>query len=369
MVKARKKILSTLLIGTLALCLGVLLMAIGVEATEKISVQIPEQDLTEYTYTGEVQTYKIEPSEYYEITNGQRTNAGAQNVVVSLKDKQNTVWSDGTTEDKTYIFTINRAFYTQKYDMSGVKFDSKEVVENGEFHSLEITGNLPEGISVSYTPNSYKEAGEYMVIASFVGVNENYTSIPTKVAVLSIRRASLSATIEGSDKESIIISSENGIRPTYENLLIGEVDLFENEAVKMHLLENESVFVSYDVKLITNKISVQPDNKVTVKLLIPKEIREGNIRILRLTDDGRIVDMEATKEDGYAVFETEILSKFIIVSGEEKTSLWIWILIAIVVLILGAGALVFVIVKIYKRESKENEEKPSAKSTIKKKNN
>ena len=151
--------------------------------------------------------------------------------------------------------------------------------------------------------------------------------------------------------------------------MIGEVDLFENEAVKMHLLENESVFVSYDVKLITNKISVQPDNKVTVKLLIPKEIREGNIRILRLTDDGRIVDMEATKEDGYAVFETEILSKFIIVSGEEKTSLWIWILIAIVVLILGAGALVFVIVRIYKRESKENEEKPSAKSTIKKKNN
>ena len=35
-----------------------------------------------------------------------RTDAGSQNVTVQLNDKSNTVWEDGTDEDKTYVFTI-----------------------------------------------------------------------------------------------------------------------------------------------------------------------------------------------------------------------------------------------------------------------
>ena len=371
MVKSSKGIVNSILIGIIVLLIGAffaVFLTTQVGAEEKISVEIPKEDLTTYIYTGEEQVYQISSSEYYEITNNKRTNAGKQTVTVSLIDKENTAWSDGTTEDKTYSFIINRAHYTQLYDMTGVMFESKEVIEDGKTHTLEITGELPEGIYASYTANIFSEPGEYQVIVSFGGGNENYTSIPSKVAVLSIRKKSLSAMIEGHEKDTIIITSEKGIRPTYDNLLIGEVDLSENESILNSLLENETVFVSYDVKLAANKIFVQPDNKVRVQLLIPKELREQEIRILRLTDDGRVVDMEASIEDGYAVFETEILAKFVITHQVEESNVWVWILVAIIAVFVAVGVIVVVLIKIARRESKETGENSSIKNEPKKKN-
>ena len=44
---------------------------------------------------------------YYTVSGAMtRTDAGSQNVTVQLKDKNNTVWKDGTDADKTYVFTI-----------------------------------------------------------------------------------------------------------------------------------------------------------------------------------------------------------------------------------------------------------------------
>lgn len=72
-------------------------------------VGIPAADSTTFTYTGQEQTYTIAESDYYTISGNVQTNAGTHTVTVSLKDKNNTAWSDGTTEDKTYSFVINKA--------------------------------------------------------------------------------------------------------------------------------------------------------------------------------------------------------------------------------------------------------------------
>ncbi len=72
-------------------------------------VEIPEADDTKFIYNGTTQTYSLAESEHYTISGNKQTNAGTYTVTVALNDKENTVWSDGTTDDKTYTFTIAKA--------------------------------------------------------------------------------------------------------------------------------------------------------------------------------------------------------------------------------------------------------------------
>ena len=69
-------------------------------------VDIPTEDSTVFTYTGLEQTYTIAESTYYTVSGNKQTNAGDYTVTITLRNKENTIWSDGTTEDKTCTFTI-----------------------------------------------------------------------------------------------------------------------------------------------------------------------------------------------------------------------------------------------------------------------
>ncbi len=72
-------------------------------------VDIPEKDSTLFTYNGDSQTYNIPVNPLYSITNSQQINSGSYTVTLSLIDPINTVWSDNSITDKTYIFTIDKA--------------------------------------------------------------------------------------------------------------------------------------------------------------------------------------------------------------------------------------------------------------------
>ena len=76
----------------------------------KREIAVPTADPTQFEYTGQEQTYVLGNSAdaaYYTVSdNMKRTAAGSQNVTVQLKDKNNTVWKNGTDADKTYVFTI-----------------------------------------------------------------------------------------------------------------------------------------------------------------------------------------------------------------------------------------------------------------------
>ena len=76
----------------------------------KREIAVPTEDLTQFEYTGQEQTYVLgnfADAAYYTVSDTmKRTNAGSQNVTVQLKDKNNTVWKGGTDADKTYVFTI-----------------------------------------------------------------------------------------------------------------------------------------------------------------------------------------------------------------------------------------------------------------------
>jgi hypothetical protein len=144
--------------------------------------------------------------------------------------------------------------------------------------------------------------------------------------------------------ESIVFKN-NAVKVT-------EVDVSKNISLPNYIAQGETVLGAYEVKLLANQITVQPDKGVTVKLLIPGNVKNRDVKVLRITDDGKIVELEATKDDGYAVFDTEYLAKFVIVSEEKSSLAWLWILLSIIAVLGVIGAVVTVMVKVGKNEVK-----------------
>ena len=107
-------------------------------------------------------------------------NAGRHVVTASFKDKTGNY---NVPDDMTATLTIAQKSLP-------VEFNSKEVTYDGLEHSIEIEDSLPEGITVSYSKNSYMDAGVYEVTASFEDSNNNYI-IDDITATLTINKADL----------------------------------------------------------------------------------------------------------------------------------------------------------------------------------
>lgn len=82
-----------------------------------------------------------------------------------------------------------------KYDMSKVTFEAKEVVYDGKTHSIQIAGELPEGVAaptyyIDGNPtNGVSDVGVYRVSAVFANKDTNYEAIPNMETTLTINPA------------------------------------------------------------------------------------------------------------------------------------------------------------------------------------
>ena len=77
-------------------------------------------------------------------------------------------------------------------DMSGVKFESKTVVFDGTEHELTVSGELPEGVTVTYENNKITNVGSVEAIAHFTHENDKVV-IPDMKATLTVTAAKGSA--------------------------------------------------------------------------------------------------------------------------------------------------------------------------------
>ena len=118
---------------------------------------------------------------------------------------------DGTTDIKAgtsaFIFTytdgnlsktsdpVSVSIANGTYNLSGITFGGLTMTYDGSSHKIEISGTLPEGVSVVYsvagqTATEFTNAGTYEYNASFTHSNPNYNAITTtKAATLKIEQA------------------------------------------------------------------------------------------------------------------------------------------------------------------------------------
>lgn len=111
-------------------------------------------------------------------TNNGKTDAGSYLVTASFTVPDGYI----KPNDKTAVLTINKIAY-EGFD---VKFEDKSFNYDGEEKSLSISGNLPEGLSVTYLNNGKTEPGKHTVTAVFTSNNPNYKAPSNMAATLSI---------------------------------------------------------------------------------------------------------------------------------------------------------------------------------------
>ena len=109
----------------------------------KKTITKPTGDTTSFIYNGSEQTYNIPESNDYTVTGNKQTNAGIHTVTVSLNDKNNTVWSDNTSEDISFDFVIS------KKNIEKPTSDTTSFIYNGS----EQTYNIPESNDYTVTGN------------------------------------------------------------------------------------------------------------------------------------------------------------------------------------------------------------------------
>ena len=155
--------------------------------------KVKDKNGVEVTPTKTEVVYKLDNEVVTEIK-----DAGTYTVTVKY-----TMPTDGEYADYEpsfevkYTFTVNKA----DFDMSGITFADKSFEYDGEAHSIEIEGELPEWITVSYDGNGKTEAGEYTVTAKFSHSNGNYNAIEEMTAKLTISGTAVIPPVTGDGDE------------------------------------------------------------------------------------------------------------------------------------------------------------------------
>ena len=114
-------------------------------------------------YTGKEQTALISAdSKYCTVTGNKAINAGSYTATISLSDKKNTLWADGTTENITLIWKISP-------DIVNVPSSPQNVFYTG----LLQTASIPLNSAYSVSGNTQTSAGTYTISVYLIDKN-NY---------------------------------------------------------------------------------------------------------------------------------------------------------------------------------------------------
>jgi hypothetical protein len=151
---------------------------------DKQPVAIPEADPTQFTYSGDEQTYTLAASDLYTVAGNVRKSAGTYTVTVTLKDAENYVWSDNTDAAKEYTFIIGKAqvTVTAKDKSAFVGSTAPDLSKPGLDKDYMISGlngedKLTTAPTLAYdpvTPDMTRTGDAAKIVASGASAGENY---------------------------------------------------------------------------------------------------------------------------------------------------------------------------------------------------
>jgi hypothetical protein len=171
------------------------------------SVVKPAEDTTTFTYDGTEKTYTVAASDDYTVTGNTATDAGPHTVTIALNDTKNTKWSDDSTDDVTYTFTIGKAATEIKMDESYILNEGDTCDPNTLGISVTSNGTPIEGVEITveyYTDATCEQNGTdkaptkagtyYAKVTSYS--NNNYAAGDPVIAKI---------TIVGTEEEAVAV--------------------------------------------------------------------------------------------------------------------------------------------------------------------
>ena len=203
----------------------------------KAKVAIPTKPNITYTYNGNTQTW--EPtnwssiSNYCNISGNKQTNAGTYHPIVSLKDTNNYIWSDNTSEDMKFNWIINRFTHSaailepNETDLTKSSDGHYTMTYNPTNHpKVKVTSSngtnvLTEGTDYDVTyPTSYNASEteyQYTIVmkGNYTGTYNLYLKV-NKAAGYFISGPSISGDLKYGETISVVAEPVENAEMTYQ---------------------------------------------------------------------------------------------------------------------------------------------------------
>ena len=276
------------------------------------------------------------------ISKTRGVNAGQYQLIASANNNNNY-----NIEIVGAKYTIERA----KISANEIVFEDKIFVADGNIHSLELSGNIPDVMIVKYENNHASLPGIYQVTARLIYDDSNYQYEGESefAATMTINASEL--IVEGEYRQDkLIISSTDGFNPNYK-LTVNDITEYEFNENDLVGYTDPKFSIGYDISLSNNNIEVEFDEIVNISLLLPENLSGANLVLLQ-NRDGAKVELEYKLLGNYIVFETDNMGDILLVeinankvNPEGETDLTWLIILLIIVLILIMIWFVFTIVK------------------------
>lgn len=149
-------------------------MSVEIEVSvAKIKVEIPALEQTEFEYTAQPHTVTVAEDPRYAIVKGnEETNVGKYNAVVSLTDKVNYEWADGSAEDRNLSWEITPVTLSGYITLpENLVYDGVAKVATFTLTKGELLGGATMNIAYELTDGTVLQgapvdAGVYEVVAT-----------------------------------------------------------------------------------------------------------------------------------------------------------------------------------------------------------
>lgn len=275
-------ILISSMVGILAIVLTLTLVLLNVG--KKLEVTGISFSSETVTYDGQSHRLEVKGELPEEVkvsySNNDQTEVGVYVIIAHFEDSSNRY---NVPADMEATLTIVKA------SVAHISLEDKTIPYDGQFHTLEITGELPEGVTVEYQNNSHKNAGVYKVVATFTNANENYEPLGRMEATLRIEQIELdldsiifedtTVTYDGTEKTIEATNLPEGIVVEYQQEVCVKVGSYEITATFKDTLGNYSKLGSKLAVLTIEKGTYDMENVTFESIEIPYDGKEHTLLI------------------------------------------------------------------------------------------
>ena len=155
-------------------------------------------------------------------TNNNKTSVGTYTVTATISA------ANYSTVTKTATMTILGK------DITGVTFNDQSFVYDGKSHSIEVSGELPTGVSVKYTNNGKVDSGTYKVTATLSGTGYNTLTLQANLIITPIELNNpgyfydACFVYDGNDHSIVVTSAPKSATITYKCTNASGQNTFKN---------------------------------------------------------------------------------------------------------------------------------------------
>lgn len=292
----------------------------GERAKERRSVVKPTADDSVFAYNGENVVYGIPQHDDYYVYGSIQTDAGEYTVTVALKNKKTTCWADGSDENLTFPFVIDKATNGWSVDpaVEDYNIDEGDCLPVGAAQYGDVVWSYCATPDGSFGETAPAVKGVYYAKATVEG-SDNWLGLEKTVRfeVFSNKYTVKFIDYDGSEITSFEIAKNGAIAPDitpertgdaqYSYTFIGWSDAQDGEAAELFADEdNMTVYAVYERTVNRYDVIFRDTDgvKYTVKLEYGATPQYGGESLD--SGDGNIITALIGWSDGENVYDGEL---------------------------------------------------------------